>query len=144
MQIMSEISRKKTGFDWDEVRLKAAELIAKGENRESIAKSLGIADRTIRRWGEHPEFRRKIDEIIQDIDIAQKAERIKIAKKEIQRVRKRLELDEDHPTSRDLVALLRYVGEEIGDFEPKRKLEIGVKIIDNIPKDEGEDGNSTQ
>lgn len=122
---MSKEVAKKTDFVWDEKKLNVAEAIAKGDRTQNqIATEFGITARTIQRWAEYPEFQRKIDEIIQDIDIAQKSERIKIAKKEIRRVLKKLDLNEDHPTSRDLVALLKYVGEEIGDYTENKTLKI--------------------
>lgn len=89
-----------------------------------------ISDRTLRRWAEHPEFQKKVDEIIADIDIAQKAEHIKIAKKVIQAKMK--DVDPEKWTKKDLLEWLQYIGEEVGD-KPPHKLEIGVKIIDNIP-----------
>jgi len=131
---MTENSQKKAEFVWDDVKLKAAEGIARGDNRQSLAISLGTSDRTVRRWAEHQEFQRKVDEIVQDIDIAQKSERIKIAKKEIKRVLKRLELNEDRPGSRDLVALLRFVGDEVGDLQEHKVLKI---IWDEKDDDKG-------
>lgn len=133
---MSEKDRKKTDFVWDETRHKAAEGIARGENRQLLAKSLNTTDRTLRRWVEHPEFQRKIDEIIQDIDITLKKNRLKIIKQEIKRVIARLGLNQDNPTSRDLVALIKLAGEELGDYEPIQRIkgEVAVKIIDDIPQ----------
>lgn len=125
MYSMSENVTKKTGFVWDEKKIKVAGAMAKGDRTQNqIATEFGITPRTIQRWAEHPEFQRQIDEIIQDIDIAQKSERIKIAKKEIKRILKKLELNEDRPTSRDLVALLKYVGEEIGDYTESKTIKL--------------------
>ena len=122
---MSENSSKKAKFVIDEVKLKLAEAVAKGDRPLSeVLTEFGVTERTFYRWKKHPEFQRKIDEIIQDIDIAQKSERIKIAKKEIKRVLKRLDLNEDHPTSRDLVALLRFVGDEVGDLQEHKTIRI--------------------
>jgi hypothetical protein len=116
---MSVNSRKKTKFVWDETKLKAAELIAKGENRQGIAKQLSISDRTLRRWAGHPDFQQKIDEIIAEIDIAQKGERIKIAKKVI-----RQKLNQKNLSDKDLLDWLKYVGEEIGDYSEVTTLKI--------------------
>lgn len=122
---MSENSRKKTVFVWDEVKLKIAEAVAKGDRPlKDILTEFKINERMFYRWKKYPDFQRKIDEIIQDIDISQKSERIKIAKKEIKRVLARLELNEDKPGSKDLVALLRFVGEEVGDYEPIQRIKV--------------------
>lgn len=134
---MSQSVRKMRKFVIDEVMLKVATAVAKGDRALSdILTEFKVNERTFYRWKKHPEYQLKIDEIIADIDIAQKAERIKIAKKEIKRVIKKLESNEDKPTSRDLVALLKYVGEELGDYEPKVRHtgEVGVVILDNIPQ----------
>lgn len=123
----------KKAFQWDEIKEKAAEAVAKGElSQERISSDLGIGVSTLKRWMKENIFQRKIDEIIQDIDVAQKSERIKIAKKEIKRIVKRLELNEDKPGSRDLVALLKYVGEETGDYEPTQKVKHEISLSDKI------------
>lgn len=130
---MSENRRKKTEFVWDDVKLKAAEGMARGDNRQSLAETLNTTDRTLRRWAEHPDFQRKIDEIIQDIDIAQKSERIKIAKKVIRAKMK--DEDPENWTKKDLLEWLKYVGEETGDYEPAKKLNIsGEGVVIYIPE----------
>jgi|GEM_PF-5881179 len=128
-------------FVMDELKLKLAEAVAKGDRPLSeVLTKLDITERTFYRWKLHPEFQRKIDEIIADIDIAQKSERIKIAKKEIKRILKRLELNEDKPGSRDLVSLLKYVGEEIGDYTEAGKT---IKIIWDDPEKEEHNDSGT-
>jgi hypothetical protein len=110
---MTKKGKKKARFVLDEVKLKAATALARGDKTDDqILPDLGISKRTLSRWKEHPDFQLKIAEIIADIDITMKAERIKIVKKEITRVLKKLELNEDKSTSRDLVALLKFVAEE--------------------------------
>lgn len=117
---MSKNVTKMTKFVWTEAKLKAAGAIARGEQRlEEIATSLGISRRTIERWQKHPDFQSKIDEIIQDIDLAQKGERIKIAKKVI-----RQKLGQENLSDKDLLDWLRYVGEEIGDYSESTVLKI--------------------
>lgn len=120
---MTQTGSKRSQFVWDETKLKAAEAVAKGDcTQNQIVTELGVSRRTLIRWAEHPEFQTKVNEIIADIDIAQKAERIKIAKKEIKRVIMRLDLNEDKPTSRDLVALLKFVAEEVGDYSEHKTI----------------------
>ncbi len=116
-------------FVWDETKRKAAELQARGELQQSIAKELNVSDRTLRRWAEHPDFQRKVDEIISDIDIAQKAERIKIAKKVI---RQKIEQDKDRLSNKDLLDWLKYIGEETGDYEPAQKIKHEISLLEKI------------
>lgn len=119
---MAENGRKKTKFVWDDVKLKVAEAIAKGDRSlNEILTECGVSERTVYRWKKHPEFQRKVDEIIQDIDIAQKAERIKIAKKVI---KQKLEHDKNKLSNKDILDWLKYVGEEVGDYEPKQHIKI--------------------
>lgn len=128
---MAESSRKKAGFVWDEVKLKLAEAVAKGDRSlNEVLTEFKIPERTFYRWKKHPEFQQKIDEIIADIDIAQKAERIKIAKKVI---RQKLEQDKDKLSSKDLLDWLKYVGEEVGDYEPKQKIAHEGSVIIQAP-----------
>ncbi len=130
---MSEKVRKKAVFVWDEQKLNVAEAIAKGNGSvKEILTSCGITERIYYKWKKHPEFQLRINEIIADIDISLKAERIKIAKAEIKRVVARLKENEDKPGSRDLVALLKFVGEEVGDYEPVQKVKHEISLSEKI------------
>jgi hypothetical protein len=134
---MAQKGRKKAVFVIDEVKLNVATAVAKGDRALSdILSEYKIPERTFYRWKKEPAFQLKISEIIADIDISMKSERIKIAKKELKRVLARLDLNEDKPMSRDVVALLRFIGDEVGDLEPKVKHtgEFGITIIDDIPR----------
>lgn len=130
---MSEKVSKKAVFVWDEVKQKVAEAIAKGDRSvKDILTEFKITDRVYYTWKKHPEFQRKIDEILQDIDIAQKSERIKIAKKVI---RQKLENDAKDLSKKDLLDWLKYVGEEIGDFSEHKEINIhGEGVVFYIPE----------
>ena len=133
---MAQRGRKKAVFVIDEVKLKVATAIAKGDRALSdILTEYKIPERTFYRWKKEPEFQLKIDEIIADIDISMKSERIKIAKKELKRVLARLELDEDKPKSSDVVALLRFIGDEVGDLSEHKDVNLhGEGVIFYIPE----------
>lgn len=121
----AEKASKKAVFAWTVIKENVANAIAKGDRSiKQILAEFKVTDKVYYTWKKHPEFQRKIDEILQDIDIAQKSERIKIAKKEIKRVLARLELNEDRPTSKDLVALLRFIGDEVGDLQEHKTIKI--------------------
>ena len=123
--------RKKKVFVWDERKRKVAEAIAKGDrSAKEILTEFHITEPMFYRWKKYPEFQQGIDEFAKDIDITLKKNRLKIIKQEIKRVLARLELDEDHPTSRDLVALLKLAGEEVGDYEEHKSLKIIIEGFD--------------
>ena len=132
---MAKPGRKKAKFVITDVMIRVATAVAQGDRSLSdILTENKIAERTFYRWKNHPEYQLKLNEILADIDITRKGERIKIAKTEIRRILKHLERGEDKPASRDLIAALKYVGEELGDYEPKFRHDIGVTIVDDIPK----------
>jgi len=130
---MSQHVSKKAVFVWDEVKQKIAEAVAKGDRPlKDILTEFKINERMFYRWKKHPDFQRKIDEIIQDIDIAQKSERIKIAKRVI---RQKLEQDAGNLSKKDLLDWLKYVGEELGDYSEHKDINIsGEGVIFYIPE----------
>jgi hypothetical protein len=122
---MSQKVPKVSVFVWDATKEKAADAIAKGDRSlESIGTELGTCRKTLCRWMKHPDFAAKVDEITQDVDITLKKNRLKIIKKEIKRVLDRLDLNEDRPSSRDLVALMKLAGDEIGDLSEHKVIKI--------------------
>jgi len=139
-------ARKARVFEWDELKLRVAEACAKGDrNVKEILAEFKITEAMFYRWKNRPEFQAKIDEITQDIDITLKKNRLKIIKQEIKRVMTRLELNEDHPSSRDLVALMRLAGDEIGDLQEHKDINVhGEGVVFYIPennRDKKEGGN---
>ena len=125
---MSKNDRKMSKFVWNETKLLACEAIARNENREQIAVRLGIADRTVRRWQEHPDFQLKISKIILEIDITQKSERIKIAKAVIEKKIKAAKDSDEDVSDKDLLEWLKYVGTEMGDYSPSKKITLDGDI----------------
>lgn len=115
---MSKKGQKMSVFVWNETKLKAAEGIARDENKDGLCARLGFARRTLTRWQQHPDFQLKISGIILEIDITQKSERIKIAKAVIEKKLKDAEDAESDPSSKDLLEWMKYVGSEVGDYTP--------------------------
>lgn len=127
---MSQKVSKKSPFVWDETKTRVAEAIAKGDRPQfQIATDFNINRKTIQRWQESPDFQLKISEIIADIDISMKSERIKIAKAEVKRLMSRLKDNEDKPGSRDLITALKYIGEETGTYAEQINIKGEMRII---------------
>jgi len=125
--------RQKRTFEWDEVRLKIANAIAEGDiPQEQIMSQSGIPRATFYRLIKLPEFQAKVKEITDDIDITLKKNRLKIIKAEIKRVNARLKRNEDKPTSRDLVALVKLAGEEVGDFQEHKDVTINLIVSKEV------------
>lgn len=58
-------SQKITKWNWTGQRLKAAEMVAKGEKtQEAIAKECGVRRETISIWNSQPEFKEKVVELV--------------------------------------------------------------------------------
>jgi DNA-binding XRE family transcriptional regulator len=58
-------SQKITKWNWTGQRLKAAEMVAKGEKtQEAIAKECGVRRETINIWNSQPEFKEKVVELV--------------------------------------------------------------------------------
>lgn len=115
---MSKKGQKMSAFVWNETKLKAAEGIARDENKDGLCARLGFARRTLTRWQQHPDFQLKISAIILEIDITQKSERIKIAKAVIEKKLKDAKDADSDPSSKDLLEWMKYVGSEVGDYTP--------------------------
>lgn len=61
---MAEAAAKFRNFAWTGQRLRAAELLAEDELTDLvIAETVGISDRQLRNWKQHPEFRAKVEEL---------------------------------------------------------------------------------
>ena len=117
-----------SNFVWNETRLLAAQAIARGEKRQQAANKLGVSPRTVERWQKHPDFQLKISSMVLEIDITQKSERIKIAKGVIEDILKAANDNNELPTGKDLIEWLKYVGTEMGDYAPSKKITLDGEI----------------
>lgn len=91
-------------FQWSEKSEKAAIALANGETQEVAADIAGVSDRTIRRWLDETEFSEEVDRLTFLTGVAQKAERLRLAK----RVIKQLGIK----TEKDLLDWLKYMQSE--------------------------------
>src|SRR4030095_1696035 len=88
-------------FQWTKKAEAAALALANGETREQAALIAQIAESTLYRWLQIPEFSEEVDNLTLITGIARKAERVRIAK----RIARRL----DETTEKDLLDWLKYV-----------------------------------
>lgn len=94
-------------FLWTEKRKKAAIALAEGNRREDAAAIAGIGDRTIYRWLEDAAFVEEVDRLSVMVDIASKAERMRIARRVVKQ-----KLAQETLSDRDLLDWLRFAREE--------------------------------
>lgn len=93
-----------SGFEWNEKRGAIALMLAKGHTQIEVAAEHGITDRTLRRWLDNPEFAAEVDRLSLMVDMANRAERVRLAQRII---RQRGEL-----SKADLLDWLRFVQSE--------------------------------
>lgn len=67
------------GFKWTDKTREAALMLAEGKTRETVAKELNVAERTIYRWLHDTNFAAEVDRLSLMIGISSRAERLRIA-----------------------------------------------------------------
>jgi len=101
-------------FEWTRKRSNVAVLLARGYTQAEAASDVGVGERTIRRWLDNVEFSAEVDRLSVMVDLANRAERVRLA----QRIVRRL----GEQTNRDLLDWLKFVQSETdgakidGDF----------------------------
>ena len=108
-------SQNKGRFLWDDKKECAAIHLAQGYTIKETAEICGCGERTISSWKEYPEFTMEIDRLSLLVDIASRAERLRIA---MRVVRQRTKQDEII-TSRDLLDWLKFAQSETDGAELK-------------------------
>lgn len=73
-------------FEWTVKRQNAAMLLAEGYIVEEVATQIGIADRTIYRWKNEPQFSEEVDRLTMMIGMANRAERLRFIKRMIRKL----------------------------------------------------------
>lgn len=96
--------RKMSGFRWSRKREKAAIALAQGYTIAEVAEQVGVAERTVYRWKERLEFSSEVDRLSLMVDIAGRAERLRIAMRMIRK--------KGDETNRDLLDWLKYAQSE--------------------------------
>jgi hypothetical protein len=94
-----------SGFEWTSTREKAAVALATGHTQPEVADIAGVADRTIRRWLNNPEFSAEVDRLSLMVEIASRAYRLRIANRVIRQFTKD---STDVFTTKDLLDWLKY------------------------------------
>ena len=98
-----------TQFRWSSKRTKAALALAEGQSQEAVAEAVGVCRKTICNWLCVTEFAAEIDRLSCMIDIASRAERLRIA---MRVVRQKLREDGTPETEKDLLDWLKYAQSE--------------------------------
>ena len=92
-----------SSFEWDEKKSKAAMLLAQGYLIKEVGKAVGVNEKTIDRWKGDIEFAKEVDRLSLMLDIAGRAERLRIAMRMARRAMKK-----KNPTRRDLLDWLKF------------------------------------
>ena len=72
---------KISGFEWNKKREIAAFSLATGETQKEAAEMAGVSEKTIYNWLTNAEFSAEVDRLSLMIDIASKAERLRLARR---------------------------------------------------------------
>jgi hypothetical protein len=111
---------KISGFEWNKKREIAAFSLATGETRKEASVIAGISEKTIYNWLADPEFSAEVDRLSLMIDIASKAERLRLARRVV-----RQKLDQEVLSDKDLLDWLKFAREEVEGI----RLDIDITAI---------------
>jgi len=98
-----------TQFQWTSTRTKAALALAEGQSQQAVAEALGVCRKTICNWLCVTAFAAEVDRLSCMIDIASRAERLRMA---MRAVRQRVRDDGTIETDRDVLDWLKYAQSE--------------------------------
>lgn len=111
---------KISGFEWNKKREIAAFSLATGETQKEAAEMAGVSEKTIYNWLTNAEFSAEVDRLSLMIDIASKAERLRLARRVV-----RQKLDQEVLSDKDLLDWLKFAREEVEGI----KLDIDLTAI---------------
>ena len=98
-----------SSFRWNEKTNQAPVLLAEGRTHQATANECGVNEKTIRRWLADTEFSAEVDRLSQMIDVANRAHRVRMANRVIQKMRRK---DGSFESKRDVLDWLKYVKSE--------------------------------
>lgn len=101
---LAESVAKMSHFKWTRKREKAAIALGQGYTAQEAAEQAGVCRRTIERWKRHTIFSAEVDRLSLMLDIASRAERLRIAMRVLR--------EKGHKTGRDLLDWLKYAQSE--------------------------------
>lgn len=104
---MSE--RKMRGFRWTPKANAAAVALAEGKQKREVAAAVGIGEATIYRWLSLTEFKDEVDRLSLMVDIAGRAERLRMA---MRAVRQKTKPDGTLETEKDALDWLKFAQSE--------------------------------
>lgn len=110
MDVQPQKNERKVGaFRWTPKAQKAAILLAQGYTREEAATSEGVkvAESTVYRWLNHPEFSREVDRLTYLTGLAARVERLRLS----MRIARNLS-NQTKPTSKDLLEWMKFIQSE--------------------------------
>lgn len=98
---------KTARFKWNKKRDAVAMSLAEGHTIEETSAITGVPVRTIFRWKSHPEMCQEIDRLSLMVDVASRAQRMRIAMKVI-----RKKTERDFVSEKDLLDWLKFAQSE--------------------------------
>jgi hypothetical protein len=98
-----------TQFQWTSRRQKAALALAEGQSHQAVAEAIGVCRKTICNWLCVAEFVTEVDRLSCMIDIASRAERLRIA---IRAVRQKVRADGTVEIDKDVLDWLKFAQSE--------------------------------
>ena len=97
-----------TQFHWSSKRQKAALALAEGQSQQAVAEAIGVCRKTICNWLCVTEFLAEVDRLSCMIDVASRAERLRIA---MRVVRQKVSADGTPETEKDSARLAQVRSE---------------------------------
>lgn len=98
-----------TQFHWSSKRHKAALALAEGQSQKAVAEAIGVCRKTICNWLCVTEFVAEVDRLSCMIDIASRAERLRMA---MRAVRQKTRANGTLETDKDVLDWLKYAQSE--------------------------------
>lgn len=92
-------------FEWTKNREEAALSLARGESFAETADIAGVAERTVYRWMNVPEFSEEVDRLSLMVEVASRAHRLRLANRVI---RQFIKDNEIVLTNKDILDWLKY------------------------------------
>jgi hypothetical protein len=94
-------------FKWNKKKSEVAILLADGYTITEISQKTGVPERTIYNWKKDIDFQTEVDRLSLMVGIANKGERLRLAKKIIREL-----IGKQHPTQKDLLEWVKYAQSE--------------------------------
>lgn len=112
---------KLSPFRWDQLRGNVAIYLAQGYTIQETADEYGVSARTIKRWKKDAEFSAEVNRLSLMVDIAGRAERLRIAMRMIRKL--------GYNTKQDLLDWLKFAQSETDGAKIGLAAEIDASII---------------